>query len=193
LIFRNDGIGVLTMYESETARLILRNFKPEDLDDYHRLIYGDAEVMRYIGNGKTRTREQTEMIMNRFVEYDKQEGCTLWAALDKTSHQLLGQCGLIYIDSTPEIELAYAFGKPYWGQGFATEAARAALRYGFEALKLENIIAVAYPENQPSQRVMQKIGMRHQGITDQYYNTSLVLYTLSREAYLPDESFYTGR
>jgi ribosomal-protein-alanine N-acetyltransferase len=89
--------------------------------------------------------------------------------------------------------LAYAFGKPNWGQGFATEAARAALRYGFEALKLENIIAVAYPENQPSQRVMQKIGMQHQGITDKYYDMRLALYTQSHETYQTDEFPYIVR
>lgn len=175
----------------ETEHLILRPFQADDLDEYYELIFSNPDVMRYLDDGKIRTREQTERSMNRFIDYGKEHGFSICAVVDKKSQRLLGHCGLITILKEPlTIEVAYAFGKAYWGKGIATEAARACLRYGFETAKLDRIVAVAYPDNKPSQRVMQKIGMQYQGETDEFHNFHLVLYTQTRDAYQPDESFY---
>jgi RimJ/RimL family protein N-acetyltransferase len=175
----------------ETERLIIRPFQAEDLDENHEQIYGSAEVMRYLGDGKTRTKEEAERSMNRFVEYDKEHGFSIWAVIDQESQRFLGHCGLIHLRNEPEtVELAYAFGKPYWGKGIATEAARACLRYGFESAKLDRIIGLTYPENKPSQHVLEKIGMQRQGETDKYYNLNLLLFTQTREIYQPDDSVY---
>jgi len=175
----------------ETERLIIRPFQAIDLDENYNQIYGSAEVMRYLGDGKLRTREDAERSMNRFVEYGIEHGYTIWAVIDKESQRFLGHCGLIQLRNEPEtVEVAYAFGKPYWGKGFATESARACLRYGFEVAKLDRIIGLTYPENKPSQHVLQKIGMQPQGQTDKYYNLNFSLFDLTRDAYQPDDSFY---
>ncbi|MBL8152539.1 MAG: GNAT family N-acetyltransferase [Anaerolineae bacterium] len=161
----------------ETPRLRLRSFLDSDLEDYYAQVYGDDVVMRYLPGGKARTREQTRAVLDFAVAHGQQHGFTLWAVIRQADGQFIGHCGLVYLrDSPDEVELAYAFGQPFWGQGYANEAAAAALRYGFEVGRLKTILALAEPENIASQRVMAKIGMTYQGITERYYQHALVLY-----------------
>jgi ribosomal-protein-alanine N-acetyltransferase len=115
----------------------------------------------------------------------------VWSVEQKGRAGLIGHCGLSCIpDADGAVELAYAFGKAFWGRGFATQAARANLRFGFEHLGLREIIAVAVPENIGSQRVMEKIGMGCQGITDRFYGAELVLYTIKCEDFQPGDELY---
>lgn len=179
--------------EIETARLRLRPFRPEDAADLHAQVYGDADAMRYIADGTPRTLEETARIVQRFMEHGEQYGYTIWAVEKKTGNQFIGQCGLIHIQQTPDVELAYAYGKTHWGQGYATEAARACVRYAFEVVHLDVLIAIAYPQNAPSQNVMRKLGMQYQGIDNRYYDTDLAIHILQRASYRPDESLYTLR
>jgi ribosomal-protein-alanine N-acetyltransferase len=172
----------------ETERLILRPFVPADLDDYHAQIYSDPDVTRYLPGGRPRPLDRTQVVLDYSIEHGRKHGFTLWAVVRKADHQFIGHCGLVYLQNSPEVEIAYAIGKAFWGQGYVTEAARAALRYGFETAGLEQIIALAVPENIASQRVMQKIGMHYQGTTDRYYNTELALYILNRADFKPDTS-----
>jgi RimJ/RimL family protein N-acetyltransferase len=80
-----------------------------------------------------------------------------------------------FLDDTPEIELLYGISMPYWGMGLATEAARAAVRYGFEEVGLDRIVGIADRENIASRRVLEKIGMRleqhtsHEGRDETHY------------------------
>jgi ribosomal-protein-alanine N-acetyltransferase len=178
------------MREIETNRLRMRLFKPEDLDDYHAQIYSDPDVTRYLPGGKPRPKDKTQAVLEYFVDHNQQHGFTVWAVFDKPDNRFVGHCGLLYLEGTPDVELAYAFGKAFWGMGIASEAARASLRYGFETVGLARILALAFPDNRASQRVMQKIGMQHRGMTDRYHNAQLVLYALEREAYRPDNSVY---
>lgn len=171
----------------ETERLRLRSFHPDDLDNHHRLVYGQAETMRFIGDGTPHTREQTAKLIDGFIDYGKTHPFTIWA-VETLDGEFMGQCGLINIPNSTEIEVAYAFGQPYWGQGYATEAARASVRYGFEYGGLERLIAVAYPDNKASQRVMQKIGMHPEGLTDQYHNLTLEKYSIKRTAFDPGDA-----
>ena len=174
----------------ETNRLLLRTFTPTDLDDYHTTIYGDADVMRYLPGGVPRSQERTNEVLEFALRHGQEHGFTLWAVINKADNRFIGHCGLVYLRESPEVEVAYALGKVWWGQGIAAEAAAACLRFGFEQAALDQILALAVPENTASQRVMQKIGMKHQGITTNYYNTSLVLYRLGREQWKPDSNFY---
>jgi ribosomal-protein-alanine N-acetyltransferase len=87
------------------------------------------------------------------------------------------------MDGTDEIEVGYAFGKDAWGRGYATEVARALVRWGFETLELERIVAVAYAENAASRRVMDKLGMRFEGVR-YIYGTDSVYYSLTRSDFM---------
>jgi len=178
------------MVTIETARLILHPFVADDLDEYHAQIYSDADVTRYLPGGAPRPREGTKKVLDFAIQHGEEFGYTLWAVVDKTSEAFLGHCGLVRLYNGVEVEVAYAFGKAFWGQGYASEAARASLRFGFENAGLEQIIALAVPDNTASQRVMQKIGMHYQGMTDRYYDTPLILYLLPREEFRVDDSAY---
>jgi ribosomal-protein-alanine N-acetyltransferase len=178
------------MVTIKTARLTIRPFELTDLDAYHTQIYSDADVTRYLPGGRPRPREETEDVIAFFIKDREREGFSIDAVIDNASGQLIGHCGLHRLPEDRSVEVGYSFGKAHWGQGYATEAAYAALRYGFETLELRRIIALAMPPNVASQRVMQKLAMQYQGITDVYYHTELVFYTLERLAFVIDESDY---
>ena len=170
--------------EIETGRLCLRSFRPEDLADLY-LVFGDTEVMRYISGGKARTLEETETGLGRTIEAWHNRGYGFWAVTAKASDKVIGYCGFMPLEDTSEIELAYGLAKSHWGGGFATEAARACLRYGFEELKLERIVAVVNPRNVASQRVLEKLGMRYTKDVH-HYNADLMYYEISSAAFNPE-------
>ncbi len=93
------------------------------------------------------------------------------------------------LDDTPE--LVYLLAKPYWGMGLATEAAKACLKYGFEELQLEQIIAVTRHENVASRRVLERIGMKHEKDV-RLYDIDCVYYSISRKSYQPGNSLCSG-
>jgi RimJ/RimL family protein N-acetyltransferase len=167
------------MQELETARLYLRQFTPDDLDDLYR-IYSDPEIMKYVGQG-TRTREETENALYDMLASWEQNNFGMWALADKMNNRFIGECGLVFLEKTPEVELSYTLDKHYWNRGLAAEASLASLQYGFDVLKLEKIVAVARPENIASQRVMQKVGMKYEK-NARYYDSDVVYYSIARSA-----------
>jgi ribosomal-protein-alanine N-acetyltransferase len=168
----------ISVPEVETGRLLLRAFRPSDLEDFAR-IRADSDVMRYIGNGTPHTREQTMERMQANVARWRTNGFGHWAVVEKSTGELMGWCGLARLDETPEVEVGYGFARKFWGTGAATEAARASLRFGFEELGLEQIAAVAIPENTASRRVMEKLGMTYLRRAH-YYGAEVVYYALTR-------------
>jgi ribosomal-protein-alanine N-acetyltransferase len=177
----------------ETERLMLRTFVMSDLEDYHIQIYSDPDVTLYLPGGVPRPIEGTQKVLEFAIQHAREFGYSLWAVVDKATMILLGHCGLVRLHNGVDVEVAYAFGKEFWGQGYASEAARACLRYGFEIAGLGQILALAVPDNRASQRVMQKIGMHYQGMTDQYYNTPLILYSLTRDDYRERQEMFEVR
>jgi RimJ/RimL family protein N-acetyltransferase len=178
----------MTLPSIETRRLILRPFVPDDLDRL-AVILSDPDVMRYLPGGSPRTREQTENTFKFTIAHWEQRGFGWWAVVNKANQELIGWCGLKLVETTGETEVLYMLARQHWGKGYATEAATASLRYGFEELGLDRIIAVAVPANIASRRVMEKMGMQYQGIAF-YYNSDLACYAISREAFQPGEAIY---
>lgn len=158
--------------ELETERLRLSGFTPDDIDDLLQ-IYGDPLVMRYISRG-VRTREETAAALADQIQHWRRHGVGMWAVREKTGRGLIGRCGLHMLDRTEEVEVGYTLTRSAWGKGYATEAARQSLRFGFEDVGLERIVAVAQPANTASRRVMEKIGMHFE--KDAYFYDSIVVY-----------------
>jgi ribosomal-protein-alanine N-acetyltransferase len=180
--------GHTVVDQLETARLRLRPFTPEDLDGLC-LLTGDAEVMRYIGDGKTLSREETESNLSKIIRAHRRRGFGRWALVRKDGGSLVGYCGLSHINEQVGVELVYLLSRAEWGRGFATEAARACLRYGFERLGLESIAALTRPDNLNSRRVMERLNMKYvRG--GYYYGYSCVCYTITRDDWQPDASMY---
>jgi RimJ/RimL family protein N-acetyltransferase len=147
-----------------TPRLRLRALRHGDADALHR-VYGDPEAMRYVGrSGSARTREQTGKIVSQLIAGRRRHGYGLWAATLREGGEMIGLCGLTLVEDTgPNVELVYLLARSWWGQGYATEMARACLETGFAGFGLTRIVALAYPQNAASIRVMQKCGMRPAG------------------------------
>lgn len=99
----------------ETARLCLRPLTIADLDAV-AAIWADPAVMRYI-TGIPRSRAASATRLERILEHHAQHGFSLWAVLDQASAELIGYCGLQYLDNTSEVEVGYGFAKSHWGQG----------------------------------------------------------------------------
>ena len=145
----------------ETSRLVIRSFTLEDAPALHERVFGDPEAMKFIPRGASPSVEQTRASIERFIRHEREHGFGLWAVELKESGELIGDCGLFLVQGTgPEVEVAYHFGKPSWGQGIATEAASACLSFGFKECGLDEIIAICFPEHSASRRVMEKSGMR---------------------------------
>jgi RimJ/RimL family protein N-acetyltransferase len=142
----------------ETPRLILREFQLEDVDAL-ALILSDPETMRFYPKPFDR-RGVEEWITRNRQRYSK-DGHGLWAMILKASGELIGNCGLVLqeVDGANEIEIGYHVRRDHWGQGLATEAARACRDFGFEQLPVERLISLIRPENIASRRVAEKNGM----------------------------------
>ncbi len=145
----------------ETDRLLLRHQVIEDLDDLWAL-YCDPEITKYIPDAprsREEAQQELEWHMNGHPRFPK---LGLWATIHKETGKFIGRCGLLpwTIDGQSEVEVAYTIAHEFWGQGLATEAAQAILRYGFEKLNLNRLICLIDEENIASQKVAEKIGMR---------------------------------
>ena len=164
----------------ETERLTLRKLKKSDVDDIFKM-RSDADLMRYIREPQTERRESFEWIRMISGRWDA-EKLGFCGVIEKETQKFVGWCGLWRLKETNEIEVGYAIQKNFWGKGYATEAARKFLEYGFEELGLERIVAVAYPENEPSQNVMKRLGMNFVKI-GRFYEKQLVQYAITKDEF----------
>ena len=139
-----------------TPRLELRPFKTSDVDGIAELL-ADPEATKFIGNVKS-PREAAESV---FVMRDAfaTRGFGTLAVLPRGEQSCVGYCGVRPLPHTAEIEIAFALQQRCWNQGYATEAAEAAIDAAFKSLHIKSIVATVYPENKPSLRVLEKLGM----------------------------------
>jgi RimJ/RimL family protein N-acetyltransferase len=181
------------MREVETDRLLLRPPKVEDLDDWYREIGSDPEVMRWLATGQAITREEAaERFPWRWLELWERDGYGAWAVSLRGGGPLIGQCGVRLVDETNETEVLYAFGRSHQGRGYATEAARASLRFGFQEVGLERIVAYARRDNGRSIRVMEKLGMAFDR-EDRVFDLDVVVYATDRGRFRLDDGPYEAR
>lgn len=147
-----------------TARLVLRPFKLDDADDLTRWV------------GDRRVAEMTSLIphpyepamavewLERVVGYDDDSGHRIFAITLAEDGRLIGCIGLHSLEKLPIAEFGYWIAVPFWGRGYATEALRAVLRHGFGKMMLRRIEAHHFAHNPASGRVMEKAGMRREGM-----------------------------
>jgi ribosomal-protein-alanine N-acetyltransferase len=152
----------------ETERLLIRTWQlPRDLDDAVA-VYGDPQVMHFIPCGVL-DADQTRRLVQRMMERDEQQGFGIWPVVHKADHRVIGECGIAQIPGhEPDVEIAWIFNKDYHGQGYATEAARAVLAYGFSELRIGRLYALIDRFNAPSIAVANRLGMRYDRIIRAY-------------------------
>lgn len=155
------------MAELVTARLVLRQWRPDDLDQFAAQS-ADPEVMRYFPS--THTREQSDALARDFAHGIDERGWGFWAVEVQGGAPFIGFVGLIEpgfeAPFTPAVEVGWRLGREHWDHGYATEAARAAVQFGFRELDLGEIVAVTVPANVRSRRVMERLGMTHDPADD---------------------------
>ena len=145
-----------------TARLTLRRFTWQDFDLLFEL-YGDAEVMRYVGGVKTRAEVETAMKTRVLDYYDQFPGLGMWATIERESGACIGTHLLNHIQGEAYIQVGYLLLARFWGRGYATEMTMAILRYGFTTLALPEIDAITDRPNVASQHVLLKAGLEQKG------------------------------
>jgi RimJ/RimL family protein N-acetyltransferase len=148
-------------HERETERLVLRRWRPDDLDDLHR-VFAKPEVWRYpLGRGCT--LDETRRYLTRRLDEWASRGWSHWAAVHRADDRLIGLLGLappVFLpEIMPTVEVGWRLDPDYWGQGLAREGGRAALAFGFDTLGLDEIVSICEPENVASERVMQALGL----------------------------------
>lgn len=173
-----DGEVVL-----RTARLVLRTFALGDLPAYHAL-NADPAVYRWLG-GAPLPRERSDAIAAWANDVWAADRLGLLAVERAADGAFLGMCGLHHQESAPdEVEIAWRLGSQHWGQGYATESARAWTAYGFGTLELPEIISMTDHDNVRSRAVMERIGMtyrRDARIVDEGQEFDCVVYALTAE------------
>ena len=142
----------------QTSRLTLRRFTMQDLDALAALM-SDAQFMRF--SQGVLSREQTAAFLERIFDGYRNDVPSQFAVIVRAENKLIGYCGFFrqMVDDAEEIEIGYRLDSQYWGQGLATEAARAVRDHAFNDLKLDHVISLIHPDNVASRRVAEKNGM----------------------------------
>ncbi len=147
----------------ETERLLLRRFTAADVDNLFDLD-SDPEVMRFLTGGISTPREmiQNHILPEFLRSYEQFPGFGIWAATGKASGEFLGWFGFRPDDADRpnDVVLGYRLRRAVWGQGYATEGARALIHKGFTELGVQRVSATTYQDNLASRRVMEKAGLR---------------------------------
>jgi len=169
----------------ETARLIVRQYTEADAEQA-LVIYGDPEVMRFLGNGKTAPVENVEQMRRTLIErrikrYEPNPRLGAWAAVSKDTGRIVGTIILLNLDSTDEIEVGWHLARSAWGNGYATEGGRAAIEHGFNTVGLDRIACVVHPDNHRSQAVARRLNLKHEG-RKHYYEQDLEYFSIEHAA-----------
>ena len=187
----------MTRHELRTPRLLLRTWRDSDREPFAAM-NADPEVMRWFPS--THTREQSDTGVDRFLAHHDRHGWTAWALevvdSDRGASDFVGFLGLVeptfappFAHADPCVEIGYRIARPWWGMGLATEAGRAALDFAFGTARLDEVVSFTVPPNLRSQAVMQRLGMRYDGVfqhpraTDDEWWGPHVLYRLSAEEF----------
>ena len=163
----------------QTDRLILRMFRLEDFETYAQML-ADPEVQRYLGDGKTASRAEAWRHMAMLLGHWQLLGFGLWAVEERASGALIGRIGLFKPEGWPGVELGWMLRRESWGQGLATEGARAALTCAFTEMNQPHIISMIRPENTASIRVAKKLGEQLEDRID-FRGDAALVYGISRE------------
>jgi RimJ/RimL family protein N-acetyltransferase len=161
------ALELRTMNELITARLLLRPWRPEDLAPFAAM-NADSRVMEHFP--AVYTREESDAAAGRIAAHFAEHEFGLWAVEIQGVAPFAGFIGLnvpsFSAHFTPCVEIGWRLAADFWGRGYATEGARAALQFGFDELRLDEIVSMTVPANQRSWRVMEKLGMTRDAADD---------------------------
>lgn len=164
----------------ETDRVVVRALEPRDLDAF-AAVTGDPELMRYVGDGTTLSREDTAGWIAITARNQLRDGWTTWAVADRTTGELLGYAGLVHGDGD-SIEITYVLRREHWGRGLAGEIVAALVEHAFGVCGLPELRATIDPRNAASRRVVERAGFSAAAERTDKYGQLEVLYVLTAPA-----------
>jgi len=164
-----------------TPRLLLRPWKTEDAGRLLAILQ-EPDILRYFPRTAPWPREKVDRYIAHHLSHWQERGYGHWAVVTPADGHVVGWNGLEFLPETGETEMAYLLSREVWGHGYATEAAQAALHFGFMNCSLDKIIGLTHPENVSSQRVLEKCGMT---LIDRqvYFGMTLCRYRVDREGH----------
>jgi RimJ/RimL family protein N-acetyltransferase len=165
----------------ETNRLVLRELVPGDAGRMFD-IYSDPETMAFMGPAHGSVAEEAENIARHAEHYYRRKGYGLWAIVAKESGEIIGRCGLLRFElrSGEETEISYLLARPHWGNGYATEAAGAVMRFAFGTLQFDRLFALIQPGNGSSVRVAERLAFHKAGVVEYKQFGTVELYRRDR-------------
>jgi RimJ/RimL family protein N-acetyltransferase len=162
----------------ETERLILRPFNESDVQPMYELLQ-DPDVVHYVGDRHVPTRQETWRMVAGWLGHWALRGYGQWAIEELGSGQLVGRAGIINPVDWPGPEVGYLLGKDWWGRGYATEAGRTAMDWGFEEMGFADLLSLIDPANQASMSVATRLGESARGETE-IMGHHVLVYGISR-------------
>ena len=169
-----------------TPRLELRPFNESDIEGIASLL-ADREATRFIGGVKSRevAADSVRSMRDAFAA----RGWGTLAVVQRGEERCVGYCGVRPLPHTAEIEIAFALQQRCWNRGFATEAASASIDAAFTSLQIRSIVATVYPDNKPSLRVLEKLGMKLESeVFGHWPMTTALLFRIQAEKWLQQRS-----
>jgi RimJ/RimL family protein N-acetyltransferase len=166
----------------ETPRLILRMFREDDFEPYYARVCADADVMRYLGDGRPLTRSEGWRQLAMILGHWQLRGYGLWAVEERATGELVGRIGLFNPEGWPGFEIGWVLAKASWGRGYATEGARRVLEHALTDLGQDHVISLIHPDNAASIRVAEGIGETLEGHTYLFGHEALI-YGVHRGSY----------
>jgi RimJ/RimL family protein N-acetyltransferase len=163
----------------ETERLMLRWFREDDFEQFCEMC-ADAEVMRFLGDGKPMEPMDVWRQMATIMGHWYFRGHGIWAVEEKSSGRLVGRIGLLYPAGWPGFELGWTLSRDSWGKGYATEGARRAMEYAFTEMDRDHLISLIAPANVASVKVAERLGEKVEGETH-LMGRDVLIYGISRE------------
>ncbi len=168
----------------ETPRLILRGWRPEDLAPYAAML-ADPETARFITRyGEPYSEGEVWSEMAWLIGHWQMLGYGMFVVEERATGAFLGRIGPLAPPGWPGFEIAWGLARHAWGKGYAHEAARAAIDWSFETLPLDRIVSIIHPDNQPSQRLAERVGERRTGERFTPFRDTCDIWELRREDWL---------
>ena len=166
-----------------TERLAMRPYEADDLAQLHAVLYGDAEAMALLGGA--RDLAGTRASIERSMLQQEVGGYSFWPVIERESGLLVGEAGLFpLMPGGADIALGYAFGREYWGRGYATEASRSVLEEAFGPLGLDHVVAITREANAGSRKVLKKLGFRLDSVRH-VWGAEQLYFVLQRSEWTP--------
>ncbi|WP_245833041.1 GNAT family N-acetyltransferase [Oceanobacillus timonensis] len=156
-----------------TERLIMRQFSEKDIKEFYEIVK-KHEVGKWLGLGKGMSLGEAEGYVNKMIKHWTEHQFGVWALINTDSEEIMGHCGLRFIDDTEDIEIIYLLDPKFWGKGYATEVGKEVIQYAFNYLGVDQLMARVRKNNRKSKKVIDKLGFEY--MEDREYEGRILSY-----------------